>query len=159
MPPNFSSPESSIDKGDCSDMELLNVLVEPTSGINAGAAWKAPRSDGIEISTCHAAHQQSAQIQIRSTRLWPTIIWRPIPGSAPGWTLDETPDLDGLMVPLGGHRDIASRWTTFQVFPDNPSTAQVHSTGRPGGPFGPREPALGYASSAKLPARQLISAR
>jgi hypothetical protein len=43
------------------------------------------------------------------------------------------------MVPLGGHRDIATMWGTFQVFPDNPAIVSVHPTAKPRGLFGPRK--------------------
>jgi hypothetical protein len=114
------------------------VLRQRKDGINAGGGWRDPGPCGIDKVNSPSATIKSPSATIKRVRLWPTIIWRPIQESS-GWTLDETPDLDGLMVPLGGHRDIATMWTTFQVFPDNPSIVSVLPTARPRGLFGPRK--------------------
>jgi len=108
------------------------VLLHPVDGINAGGAWREPGPWGIEKSISDGVNCSSAKPQIRRVQLWPTIIWRPIQGKAPGWELEETPDLDGLMVPMGGYREIATRWTTLRVFSDSPSIASVCPVARPG---------------------------
>lgn len=111
------------------------MLRRRIDGINAGAGWRVPGPCGTDKPN---ALIDSPSVTIERVRLWPTIIWRPIQESS-GWTLDETPDLDGLMVPVDGHRDIATMWQTFQVFPDNPSIVSVLPTARPRGLFGPRK--------------------
>ena len=106
-------------------------------GINAGAGWRDAGPCGIDKPSA-SINSPSATLRIEHVRLWPTVIWQPIQESS-GWTLDETPDLDGLMVPLDGHRDIATMWGTFQVFPDNPAIVSVYPIAKPRGLFGQRK--------------------
>ena len=113
------------------------MLLQRRDGINAGAGWRDAGPCGIDKPSGFI-NSPSATIRIERVRLWPTVIWGPIQEEG-GWTLEETPDLDGLMVPLDGHRDIATMWGTFQVFPDNPSIVSVLPTAKPKGLFGLRK--------------------
>ena len=113
------------------------MLRQRRDGINAGAGWRDVGPCGIDKPSA-SINSPSATIRIEHVRLWPTVIWQPIQESS-GWNLDETPDLDGLMVPLGGHRDIATMWGTFQVFPDNPAIVSVSPTAKGRGLFGERK--------------------
>jgi hypothetical protein len=136
------------------------VLLHPVDGINAGGAWREPGPWGIGKSISDGVNCSSAKPEIRRVQLWPTIIWPPIQGKAPGWELEETPDLDGLMVPLGGYREIATRWTTFRVFSDRPSIASVYPIARPGGRrVGTAVSVFGKATGQRITSRHSRSPR
>ena len=112
----------------CNVPMRATMLLRPVKGINRGAAWREPRLCGINRPFFDCPYPNP---DVRRIQLLPTIVWRPIQGKIHGWDWKETPDLDGLMVPLGGYREIATRWTNFKVFPDNRCIVFVHQIARP----------------------------